>query len=160
MPGAAALQANDKPVAAICHGPWMLCSARDAEGRPVVAGKRATCFVAIKDDVINAGAVPPPTPTHPDLPRPRSAPRAIRDCQHSTLELWARHCMAEPPAAGDLSHRRVPASVTRAYWWQIYTADEPCVVDGCLITAQTPKDLTAMCHALIHLVWVRHQATL
>ena len=38
-----------KPVAAICHGPWLLCSAR------VLAGKKATCFCSIKDDVINAG---------------------------------------------------------------------------------------------------------
>ena len=39
-----------KVVAAICHGPWMLCSTQALKGR------RATCFFAIKDDVINAGA--------------------------------------------------------------------------------------------------------
>jgi protease I len=39
-----------KPVAAICHGPWVLCSTQALKGR------RATCFFAIKDDVINAGA--------------------------------------------------------------------------------------------------------
>jgi protease I len=39
-----------KVVAAICHGPWMLCSTQALKGR------KATCFVAIKDDVINAGA--------------------------------------------------------------------------------------------------------
>src|SRR5215207_8651169 len=39
-----------KPVAAICHGPWVLCST------PALKGKKATCFFAIKDDVINAGA--------------------------------------------------------------------------------------------------------
>eukprot|EP00326_Haptolina_ericina_P035147 CAMPEP_0181249782 /NCGR_PEP_ID=MMETSP1096-20121128/45957_1 /TAXON_ID=156174 ORGANISM="Chrysochromulina ericina, Strain CCMP281" /NCGR_SAMPLE_ID=MMETSP1096 /ASSEMBLY_ACC=CAM_ASM_000453 /LENGTH=171 /DNA_ID=CAMNT_0023347181 /DNA_START=99 /DNA_END=614 /DNA_ORIENTATION=+ len=45
------------PVAAICHGPWLLCSARPTEGGPpVLSGRRATCFSAIKDDVINAGA--------------------------------------------------------------------------------------------------------
>lgn len=37
-------------VAAICHGPWVLCSAG------VLKGKQATCFFAIKDDIINAGA--------------------------------------------------------------------------------------------------------
>ena len=79
-----------KPVCAICHGPWMLCSARDAAGTPVIAGKRATCFSAIKDDLINAGAV--------------------------------------------------------------YVPDESCVIDGCLITAQTPNDLSAMCCAMIHLM--------
>jgi protease I len=39
-----------KLVAAICHGPSVLCSARMLEGR------RATSFFAIKDDVIHAGA--------------------------------------------------------------------------------------------------------
>ncbi len=39
-----------KVIAAICHGPWVLCSTQ------ALKGKRATCFFAIKDDVINAGA--------------------------------------------------------------------------------------------------------
>ncbi len=39
-----------KMVAAICHGPWVLCSAG------VLRGRKATSFFAIKDDVINAGA--------------------------------------------------------------------------------------------------------
>jgi len=39
-----------KVVAAICHGGWMLCSAR------VVQGKRVTSFYAIRDDLENAGA--------------------------------------------------------------------------------------------------------
>ena len=34
----------------------MLCSARTEDGRPVVYGRRATSFVAIKDDLLNAGA--------------------------------------------------------------------------------------------------------
>ena len=44
--------ANDqkKPLAAICHGPWVLCSTTALKGR------KATCFHAIKDDVVNAGA--------------------------------------------------------------------------------------------------------
>jgi protease I len=42
--------ARGKVIAAICHGPWLLCST------PALQGKRATCFFAIKDDVINAGA--------------------------------------------------------------------------------------------------------
>lgn len=76
-----------KPVAAICHGPWMMCSARKANGDPIIKGKRATCFCAIKDDVINAGAK--------------------------------------------------------------YVSNESCVVDGNLITAQTPADLTPFCKAII-----------
>jgi protease I len=39
-----------KVLAAICHGPWVLCSTT------ALRGKKATCFMAIKDDVINAGA--------------------------------------------------------------------------------------------------------
>lgn len=39
-----------KVVAAICHGPWVLCST------PALKGRRATSFFAIKDDVHNAGA--------------------------------------------------------------------------------------------------------
>lgn len=42
--------AAGKVVAAICHGPWLLCST------PALKGKRATCFHSIKDDVVNAGA--------------------------------------------------------------------------------------------------------
>ena len=40
-----------KVVAAVCHGPWMLCSAR------CIKGKNVTGFFAIRDDVENAGGV-------------------------------------------------------------------------------------------------------
>jgi protease I len=39
-----------KIVAAICHGGWMLASAQ------VLKGKTVTCFFAIKDDLVHAGA--------------------------------------------------------------------------------------------------------
>ena len=39
-----------KIIGAICHAGWVLCSA------DVLRGKTATCFAAIKDDVVNAGA--------------------------------------------------------------------------------------------------------
>jgi protease I len=39
-----------KLVAAICHGPSVLVSAN------VLKGKKVTCFMSIKDDVMNAGA--------------------------------------------------------------------------------------------------------
>lgn len=41
---------KNKLVAAICHAGWVLVSAG------VLKDKKATCFSAIKDDVINAGA--------------------------------------------------------------------------------------------------------
>ena len=47
---ASAMAEQGKVVAAICHGPWVLCSTQALKGR------KATCFFAIKDDVINAGA--------------------------------------------------------------------------------------------------------
>jgi len=39
-----------KPVAAICHAGWVPASAG------ILKGKKATCFVSIKDDLIHAGA--------------------------------------------------------------------------------------------------------
>ncbi len=44
------LHQKGKIMAAICHGPWLLCST------PALKGRKATCFHAIKHDVINAGA--------------------------------------------------------------------------------------------------------
>ncbi|HHY47860.1 MAG TPA: type 1 glutamine amidotransferase [Firmicutes bacterium] len=40
----------NRPIASICHGPWLLISAG------IVRGKNMTCVSAIKDDLINAGA--------------------------------------------------------------------------------------------------------
>lgn len=39
-----------KLVAAICHGPWVLCSA------DVLRGRNATCYPNMRVDLINAGA--------------------------------------------------------------------------------------------------------
>ena len=39
-----------KPIAAICHGPWMLATAID------IKGKNLTSFYSIKSDIENAGA--------------------------------------------------------------------------------------------------------
>ena len=41
---------DGKVIAAICHGGWLLCSTE------AYRGKKATCFMAIKDDIKNAGA--------------------------------------------------------------------------------------------------------
>lgn len=40
----------DKPIAAICHGPWLLASAADIKGKDI------TSYPSIKDDLTNAGA--------------------------------------------------------------------------------------------------------
>lgn len=39
-----------KIVAAICHAGWMLVSSG------ILKGKKATCFISVKDDLVNAGA--------------------------------------------------------------------------------------------------------
>lgn len=41
---------HGKLIAAICHGPWILISAG------IMAGKQATGYVAVRDDLVNAGA--------------------------------------------------------------------------------------------------------
>ena len=45
-----ALHRQGKVIGAICHAGWVLCSA------DVLRGKTVTCFSAIRDDVVNAGA--------------------------------------------------------------------------------------------------------
>jgi protease I len=44
------MDAAGKLVACICHGAWVLCSAG------ILKGRSMTCFFAIKDDAVNAGA--------------------------------------------------------------------------------------------------------
>ena len=45
------MNSSKKVVAAICHAGWVLASAGIAKG------KKLTCFSAIKDDLVNAGAM-------------------------------------------------------------------------------------------------------
>lgn len=42
--------AQGKIISSVCHGPWVLISAR------IVRGRRMTCYPGCKDDLINAGA--------------------------------------------------------------------------------------------------------
>lgn len=42
---------ENKPVAAICHGPQVLISAG------LIKGRKATCWIGIRDDIIAAGAL-------------------------------------------------------------------------------------------------------
>ena len=44
------MDASGKVIGAICHALWVCCSAG------ILKGRTSTCFFAIKDDVINAGA--------------------------------------------------------------------------------------------------------
>lgn len=45
-----ALDDAGKPIAAICHGPWLLASSLDLKGR------KLTSFMSIKDDLVHTGA--------------------------------------------------------------------------------------------------------
>jgi protease I len=45
-----AFNAAGKPIAAICHGPWLLVEA------DLLRGRRATCWRSIRTDLANAGA--------------------------------------------------------------------------------------------------------
>ncbi len=45
-----AMYENNKIVSAICHGPWIMISAK------IVKGKKISGYIAIKDDIENAGA--------------------------------------------------------------------------------------------------------
>jgi protease I len=42
---------SKKPIAAICHGPWLMASVCDLKGR------KLTSFYSIKDDLVHAGAI-------------------------------------------------------------------------------------------------------
>lgn len=84
-----AVAALDRPVAAICHGPWVLCSAG------LLAGRRATGHWVIRPDVEGAGAT------------------------------WV---------------------------------DEPCVVDGAIVTARFPHDLGPFCRTIARMLLEARQA--
>ena len=45
------VHASDKPVASICHGPWMLASAE------IIQGVKITGSLGIKDDLVHAGGI-------------------------------------------------------------------------------------------------------
>jgi len=45
-----AFDSSDKPIASICHGPWVLASAG------LLSGRRLTSWPGIRDDMVNAGA--------------------------------------------------------------------------------------------------------
>lgn len=81
-----------KPIAAICHGPWLLCSSVFKHTK----GIRSTCFSAIRDDVENAGSIYEDSPVvvdqniitsrHPDDLIPFC--RAIIDALSPNMSNW------------------------------------------------------------------------
>ena len=79
------VQARGGMIATICHGPWVLISAG------VVRGKKLTSTVAIKDDLINAGAtwVDAPTVVDGNLISAR-VPKDLPEMGRAMVEWLAR----------------------------------------------------------------------
>lgn len=54
-----AFAAQNKPVAAVCHGPAALVHAKNADGKPLVAGKRVTSFTNDEEKAVGLENVVP-----------------------------------------------------------------------------------------------------
>lgn len=54
-----AFTAQDKPVAAVCHGPAALVSAKDTNGKPLVSGKKVTSFTNTEEKAVGLENVVP-----------------------------------------------------------------------------------------------------
>ncbi|KAI1743855.1 DJ-1/PfpI family protein [Xylaria scruposa] len=51
--------AKRKPVAAVCHGPIVLVNAKRSDGKPLLAGKEATGFSNVEEDIAGTTNVMP-----------------------------------------------------------------------------------------------------
>lgn len=90
-----------KPIAVICHGPWLLVSAG------LVVRRRLTSWPGIRDDVRNAGGVWSDEPVVRDGNWVSSrGPHDLKAFNRAMLELFAEHVPSHPrrPAYGE--HRQ------------------------------------------------------
>jgi len=72
-----------KIIGAICHGPWVLISAG------IMKDKKATCYVGMKDDLINAGAHYTGTDVEIDGKIITATnPQAVGPWMKKIIELW------------------------------------------------------------------------
>ena len=82
-----------KPIAVICHGPWLLISAG------LVVRRNLTCWPGIRDDVRNAGAIYHDEPMVRDRNWVSSrGPHDLRHFNRAMLELFAEHVPLAPSA--------------------------------------------------------------
>lgn len=82
-----------KPIAVICHGPWLLVSAG------LVVRRNLTCWPGIRDDVRNAGAIYHDEPMVRDRNWVSSrGPHDLRHFNRGMLELFAEHVPLAPSA--------------------------------------------------------------
>ena len=90
-----------KVIGAICHAGWVLCSA------DVLRGKTATCFSAIKDDVVNAGA------TYVDREVVRDGnliTSRTPDDLPAFMRVFLEALHEQPPASSGTRRERTPAA--------------------------------------------------
>lgn len=81
-----------KPIAVICHGPWLLVSSG------LVVRRNVTSWPGIKDDVRNAGGIWHDEPLVRDRNWVSSrGPQDLRHFNRGMLELFAEHVPAAPP---------------------------------------------------------------
>jgi protease I len=100
-----AAEREEKPIAVICHGPWLLSSAG------LVVRRHLTSWPGIRDDLRNAGAVWHDEPVVRDRNWVSSrGPHDLRAFNRAMLELFAERAPAAPlrPAYGERrpGHRR------------------------------------------------------
>jgi protease I len=101
-----AFDREHKPIAAICHGPWLLISAG------LVAGRRLTSWPGIADDVRNAGGVWEDQPAVRDDRWVSS-----RGPQDLPAFIEAMHALyAEHVPRGELVQRRATAKWSERRW--------------------------------------------
>lgn len=88
-----AFERAGKPIAVICHGPWLLVSAG------LVVRRNLTSWPGIKDDVRNAGGIWHDEPMVRDRNWVSSrGPHDLRDFNRGMLELFAERVPAAPAA--------------------------------------------------------------
>lgn len=86
-----AFDAAEKPIAVICHGPWVLVSAG------LVQGRRLTSWPNIKDDIINAGGIWEDAAVVRDRNWVSSrSPQDLPAFEKAMLELFASHTPLRP----------------------------------------------------------------
>jgi len=91
-----------KPIATLCHGPWLLASAE------LVAGRRLAAWPGIRDDIVNAGGIWRNEPLVRDGNWVTSrGPQDLHEFVPAMLQLFAGgHAMAQ---AGNGSIEHVPS---------------------------------------------------
>jgi protease I len=97
-----------KPVAVLCHGPWLLASAG------LLAGRRITSWPGIRDDLVNAGGVWRDEAVVRDGNLVSSrGPQDLRAFTQAMVDLFAGvssgAARAEPPASSSPQRSRPPA---------------------------------------------------